>query len=354
MNDRSLEFLNRLLAIAGPSGQEAAAAQLWHDEAASFADHAQLDLYTSAQAVLEGGPLRVLLAGHIDEIGIVVTYIDEQGYLACSAVGTWDAQVLVGQRVRLLGRAGDVIGLVGKKPVHLLNEQERGRGSSIDELWIDIGAQNRAEAQERLRVGDLGVIDAPGCEFPNGRIVARSIDNRIGAFVILEALRLLARDRPPVTVAAVATSQEEITLIGATTSAFNFQPHVALAVDVTFTSDTPGSDCRQLGDVKLGGGPVLMRGGINHPLVFDLLVEAAEEAQIPYAVQVTPRYTYTDADAIHGSRGGVATATVLIPSRYMHSPNAMVALADVEQTIRLIEAFVRRLHAETGRFPHLR
>jgi endoglucanase len=210
-------------------------------------------------------------------------------------------------------------------------------------MWIDIGADSRDEALERVRVGSVGVIDAPVYELPHGRIVSRSLDNRIGAFTVLEALRLLSEDRPAASVAAVATAQEEITFAGAATAAFHFDPQVAIAVDVTFATDHPESDKHQHGDVKLGGGPVLSRGSANSPLVYTRLVKVAEEAGIAYSVQINPRYTGTDADAIHKSRGGVATGVVSIPNRYMHSPNEMIALADVEAAARLIAAFVRSI-----------
>ena len=351
MNAHSLDFLKRLLSTPGPSGDEAAAARVWRDEAGAFADRVWGDVRGSAFAVLEGGAPRVLLAGHVDEIGIMVSYIDDDGYLSFSGVGGWDSQVLVGQRVRLIGKQGDVIGVIGKKPIHLMKSEEREKASKIEDLWIDIGAQSRAEAQERLRVGCVGVIDAPVYEFPNGRIVSRSIDDRIGAFTVLEALRLLSQDRPKATVAAVATCQEEITFAGAYTAAFSFEPQVAIAVDVTFATDHPGMDKKQNGDVKLGGGPVLSRGSANSPVVFDMLAAIAEREGIPYSVQIAPRYTGTDADAIHVSRGGVAAGVVSIPNRYMHSPNEMIELVDVENAAKLIAAFVRSLTPETDFVP---
>jgi endoglucanase len=351
MNDHSLEFLKRLLSTPGPSGDEAAPARVWREEAATFADSVRADVSGSAFAVLEGGAPRVLLAGHVDEIGLMISYIDDDGFLSFHGIGGWDSQVLVGQRVRLLGRQGELIGVVGKKPIHLMKSEEREKVSKIDDLWIDIGASSRAEAQERVRIGSVGVIDAPIYDFPNGRVVSRSIDDRIGAFTVLEALRLLAQDRPQATVAAVATSQEEITFAGATTAAFSFEPHVAIAVDVTFATDHPGADKKQHGDVKLGGGPVLSRGSANSPVVFDMLLDIAEREAIPYSVQISPRYTGTDADAIHISRGGVATGVISIPNRYMHSPNEMIELADVENAARLIAAFVRSLTPESDFVP---
>jgi putative aminopeptidase FrvX len=351
MDDQSLAFLKRLLATPGPSGDEAAAARVWREEAGSFADRVWSDVRGSAFAIVEGGTPRVLLAGHIDEIGLMISYIDDDGYLSFAGVGGWDPQVLVGQRVRILGRHGELVGVIGKKPIHLMQGDERERASKLEDLWIDIGARSRAEAEERLRVGAVAVIDAPIYEFANGRLVSRAIDNRIGAFTVLEALRLLARDRPQATVAAVATSQEEITFAGAYTAAFSLEPQVAIAVDVTFATDHPNSNKKQWGDVKLGGGPVLSRGAANSPVVYDMLLEIAEREGIPYSVQITPRYTGTDADVIHLSRGGVATAVISIPNRYMHSPNEMIELDDVENAAKLIAAFVRSITAETDFVP---
>lgn len=343
MEASRVAFLKQLLSTPGPSGDEAAAARVWREEAGRFADSVRADVAGNSFAALEGDGPRVLLAGHIDEIGLMVTYIDEAGYLFFGPIGGWDAQVLVGQRVRLLGVAGDVIGVIGKKPIHQLKPEERSQASTIEGMWIDIGAAGREEASALVRVGSVGVIDAPVYELPNGRIVSRSLDNRAGAFVVLEALRLLSHGRPRASVAAVATTQEEITFLGASSSAFSFDPQVAIAVDVTFATDHPETSKQQWGDVKLGGGPVLSRGSANSPLVFRRLQETAEAEGIAYSLQMSPRYTGTDADAIHKSRAGVATGVVSVPNRYMHSPNEMCALSDLEAAARLIAAFVRSI-----------
>jgi endoglucanase len=345
MDESRLAFLRRLLSTPGPSGDEAAAARVWREEARTFADSVRADVAGNSFALLEGGSPRLLLAGHIDEIGLMVSHIDDQGFLFFAAVGGWDSQVLVGQRVRLLGKNSEVVGVIGKKPIHLIKPDERSKASTIEQMWIDIGVTSRAEALEHVRVGSVGVIDAPLYELPNRRLVSRSLDDRIGAYVVLEALRLLSADRPTATVAAVATTQEEITFGGATTAAYSFEPQVAIAVDVTFATDHPDSEQRQWGDVKLGGGPALSRGSANSPLVYERLIAVAEAEQIPYSVQISPRYTGTDADAIFLSRGGVATGVVSVPNRYMHSPNEMVHLDDVANAARLIAAFVRSLRS---------
>ncbi len=351
MKKHSFNFLKQLLSTPGPSGDEAAVSRIWRDEAQSFADEVQADMRGNSFAVLNGGSPRVLLAGHIDEIGVMISYIDDDGFLFFSGVGGWDVQVLVGQRVCLLGRQANVIGVIGKKPIHLQEEEDRKKPSKIKDLWIDIGAKNRKEAEEMVRIGTVGVLDASVQELPNGRLISRALDDRIGAFAVLETLRLLQQHRPKATVAAVATCQEEITMAGAKTSAFSFDPQVAIAVDVTFTTDHPDSNKKQDGDVKLGGGPVLSRGAANSPVVFDMLLDIAECEKIPYTVQISPRRTGTDADAIHTSRAGVATAVVSIPCRYLHTPNEMIELADVDHAAQLISRFVKSLSEDTDLIP---
>jgi endoglucanase len=294
-----------------------------------------------------------MLAGHIDEIGVMVTHIDDEGYLSFDTIGGWDHQVFVGQRVRLLGREGPVTGVVGKKAIHIMDKGDREKVSKVEDLWIDVGAANRAEAERRLRIGDPGVLAAGVLEFPNGRLVSRSIDNRIGAFVVLEALRLLAGTRPAASVSAVATTREEIAAGGggARSSAVALEPDVAIVVDVTHATDYPGVDKRRHGDYRLGGGPVLSRGASVSELVFELLATTAEAEGIPYSIEAASRDTHTDAEAIFNAHRGVATALVSVPNRYMHSPNEMVALEDLDRTARLLAAFARRLTPDTDFVP---
>ena len=352
MHPERVQFLKNLLSAPGPSSEEALPARVWREEAKSFADAVWADVRGNSFAELKGSGPRVLLAGHIDEIGFMVSSIDGEGYLYFSPIGGWDPQVLVGQRVILLGTEGEVIGVIGKKPIHLMKGDERERASRIDGMWIDIGANSREEAEERVSIGTVGVIDAPVHEFPHGRIVSRALDNRIGAFTVLEALRLLSQDRPSASVAAVATTQEEIgNFSGALTAAFSYEADVAIAVDVTFATDHPESDKRQYGDVKLGGGPVLSRGSANSPLAYQRLVDLARKHAIPFSVQITPRYTGTDADGIYAARKGVATAVISIPNRYMHSPNEMIDLADVRYAAQLIAEFVRSIQSVSEFIP---
>ena len=355
MTPESLAFLKSLLDIPGPSSFEAAPARVWRKEAQSFADEVRADVGGNSYATVNpGGRPRVMLAGHIDEIGVMVTHIDDDGFLSFDTIGGWDHQVFVGQRVRLLGRGGPVTGVVGKKAIHLMDKDDREKVSKVEDLWIDIGAANRAEAEGQLRIGDPGVLAAGVLEFPNGRLVSRSIDNRIGAFVVLEAVRMLAGGGPPAAaVSAVATTREEIAATGggARSSAVALEADAAIVVDVTHATDYPGVDKRRHGDYRLGGGPVLSRGASVSEVVFELLAATAEGEGISYTIEAASRDTHTDAEAIFNAHRGVATALVSVPNRYMHSPNEMVALEDLDRTARLLAAFVRRLTPDTDFVP---
>jgi endoglucanase len=343
----TLGFLKRLLDTAGPSGFEQAPARVWREEVQGFADDVQTDVHgNSIGALNPKGKPRLMLAGHIDEIGLQITHIDDEGFLYFNGIGGWDPQVLVGQRVLLIGRRGPVRGVIGKKAVHQLKKEELDKVSKATDLWIDVGASSRGEASERVRVGDAGVLDTAVQEFPNGRIVSRSIDNRIGAYVVAEALRRLAKDRPKhAAVFAVATTREEIAWQGggARTSASGLDPQVALVVDVTHATDYPGADKKQSGDHRLGGGLVLSRGSSVSPVVFEQLVTCAEREKIPYTIQAAPHDTGTDADAIYNALRGIPTGLVSVPNRYMHSPNEMVALEDLDRAAQLLAAFARQL-----------
>lgn len=350
LNEQSLAFLKRLLDTPGPSGFESAPARVWRDEARQFAQVRGDVSGNSIAEVNPGGSPTIMLAGHIDEIGLIVTYVDDDGFVYIAPIGGWDPQVLVGQRVRFAGREGEVQGVVGKKPIHLMKPDEREKASKFTDLWVDIGAASRAEAEARLRVGDAGVLDAPLLELTNDRIVSRAIDDRIGAFVVLEALRRYAEQPGAARVVAVATTQEEIAYRhggGALVSASGIGPQMALVVDVTFSTDHPGLEKKELGDHKLGGGPVLTRGSVISPVVFDILERSAAAHGIPYTVQAAGRDTSTDADAIHVAREGVATGLVSVPNRYMHSPNEMVSLRDLDAAATLLAESCRAVTAQT-------
>ena len=349
LNSSSIAFLKQLLDTPGPSGYEAAVGRIWREEASRFTPHVSTDVAGNCMAeVNPGGSPTIMLDGHLDEIGLIVQYIDDDGFIYVSPIGGWDPQVLVGQRIRFLGRGGDVVGVVGKKPIHLMKNSDRESASKMTDLWVDVGAANRAEVEERLAIGDAGVIDSKTVDFPNSRVVSRSIDNRIGAFVVLEALRRYAENPGPARVVAAATVQEEIAWHGggALVCAHCINPQMAIVVDVTFATDHPNLEKKELGEHKMGSGPVVSRGALISPVVFDLIRETARTKNIPHSVHAVGRDTSTNADAIHIAREGVATALVAVPNRYMHSPNEMVDVKDLEATARLIAAFCRDLKSD--------
>lgn len=350
LSQSSIAFLKRLLDSPGPSGFETAAARAWRAEAQTFADAVRSDVAGNSFAeVNPGGSPTIMLDGHIDEIGLIVQYVDDDGYVYIAPIGGWDPEVLVGQRIRFLAGDGRVVGVVGKKPIHLMKSADREKASKLTDLWVDIGAAGRAEAERLVAVGDAAVIDSHTVDFPNDRIVSRSIDDRIGAFTVLEALRRYKERPGKARVVAAATTQEEIAWHGggALVAANAVKPQMAIAVDVTFATDHPGLEKKEIGEHKLGSGPVLVRGALVSPVVFDLLRETATAAKIPFTVHAEGRSTGTNADAIHLAREGVATGLVSIPNRYMHSPNEMVSLVDVDHTASLIAEACRGVDDRT-------
>ena len=347
MREESYVFLKKLLSTPGPSGNEGAAAKVWREEAEKFAEIRGDRMGNSFATLNAGGSPKVMLSGHIDEIGIMITHIDDQGFLRFTGVGGWDPQVLVGQRVLVQTGDGEVPGVIGKKAIHLMEAEERKKVSEIKNLWIDIGAKEGDEAKGMVRVGDVGVLDQELFELPNGRVASRSLDNRMGAFVVLEALRLLSEeDGIAPEVVAVASVQEEIGLYGARGAAFGLDPDAAIAVDVTHATDTPGVSKNEHGDHALGSGPVIERASNLSPVVSEGLISAAEEAGIAYTLEADSRSTGTDADAIQFTRAGIATGLVSCPNRYMHSPNEIVDLEDLEGCARLISTYVKALDAD--------
>ncbi len=346
------DVLRKLLTAAGPSGYETAPAAVFDEAGRAFTDDVSIDAMGSVVARVKGtsdGAPFVAVVGHIDEIGLIVTHIDDNGFLRFIGVGGWDPQVLIGQRVELLTRNGPVPGVAGRKPIHLLRDEDRKKVPELRDLHIDIGAKDGDEARAAVRIGDVAVIAAEPLELRGERVISRSMDNRLGAFIALEAARLVAEaGGAPGDVAAVGVVQEEITFAGARTSAHGLRPDVAIVVDVTHETSAPGVDINELGKHEFGSGPVLERGSILHPAVFELLYETAEREGIAFTVQASAGRTGTDADAIHLTRAGVPTGGVSIALRYMHSPVEMVQLSDIDACARLIAAFAQSLSAETA------
>jgi len=295
-----------------------------------------------------GGPT-LAVVGHIDEIGLHVSHIDDDGYLRFGEVGGWDPIVLVGQRVMVSTRNAPVPGVIGRKPIHLLKDEDRKQVPKLKDLHIDVGVKDADEARELIRIGDVAVIDAAPLQLPHGRVVSRALDNRVGCYVAAEAARLVAAaGGAPGDVIALAVVQEETTFAGARTSAFAHEPGVAIVVDLTFATDQPGVELGPITKHTLESGAVIARGTTLHPLVFELLHEAGEAEGIPFTVESLGRGTGTDADAIHLSRSGVPTGLVSVPCRYMHSPVEMVSLQDIDAAARLIAAFAQRLKPDVS------
>lgn len=347
MRDEQLTFLRRLIAEIGPSGFEGDVGRVWREEAARFADEVTHDVVGNSYAWLrgpEGSPI-IAIESHIDEIGLQVTHIDEQGFLWVGAVGGWDATVLVGQRIRFKGTDGEVVGVVGRKATHLMSSSDREKAPELKSLWVDIGASTRADARMRLRVGDFGVVDAPWIALTGDLVSSRGVDNRAGAWVALSALERLAAVRPAVTVVALAATREEISFAGAATGALATGAAAAIVIDVTHATDYPETDKRQNGDVKLGGGPVITRGASLSPVVTGGLIDAAEAAGLTYTLDAAGSNTWTDAEGMVKGGRGVACGLVSIPLRYMHSPNETISLNDLDACAEVIVTYVTSLPA---------
>lgn len=354
MEKERIEFLRQYMETACPSGFEEGASRVWRKEADRFADRTWVDAHGNSFALVnEGGSPRVMLAGHADEIGLMITYIDDKGYLSFTGIGGWDPQVLPGQRVQIQGKDGAVLGVIGRKPIHLLKDDERKKVVKLEDLWIDIGAKDKEEAASLVEIGDPAVLDYSFAKLRHELVVARGFDDRVGAFVVLEAARLLVEMNPKAAIYAVATVQEEVGLRGARTSAFGIEPQVGIAVDVGFATDTPGMEPekKKVGEVTMGKGPIIARGPNINPALFKLFVETAKEKDIPYQLEGAPRGTGTDANAIQLTRAGVATGLISVPNRYMHSPCEVVHLGDLENIAKLIAYTVAKIDGTTNFIP---
>ena len=342
MESKAHEFLKALLLAPSPAGYEQPVQAVVREYVKEFADEVKTDVHGN---VIVGrniaAPTRVLLAGHCDQIGLVVTYIDDNGFIYTLPVGGWDPQQLIGQRMTIWTKAGPVAGVIARKPIHLLNTDERGKVVKLEEMWIDIGATDKADAASVVRIGDPVTFELGYQEMRNGLANAPGMDNITGVWVVIEALRRAGSLN--VAAYAVSTVQEEIGLRGAQTSTFGVDPLIGIAVDVTHATDCPTIDKRQEGEVKLGGGPVIERGPNVNPHLFDRLVETAVAAEMPHQIVAHNRGTGTDANAIQLVRAGVVTGLISIPNRYMHSRVETIALKDIDQAADLLAAFLTGL-----------
>lgn len=345
------ELLDTLLRLSGPSGNEARPAQAWRQWCEAHAGAVGVDLNGSSWARLHGaaGAPTLAVVGHIDEIGIRVTHIESGGLLCLGDIGGWDPCNLVGQRVVLDTADGPLRGVIGRKAIHLIDPDDRGKAPKLTELRIDVGADDEQEASSLVRVGDTGVIESEPVLLRGDRLVSRALDNRVGCYVAARTLELLASEGgSPGDLLALAVVQEEIGLNGARTSAHRHRPDLAIVVDVTHESGAPGNELGSDTKHEFGSGPVIERSPTLNPKLFELIYETAVSSSIPFTLASSGRGTGTDADVFHLSRDGIPTALLSVPLRYMHSPVEMVDLRDVEHTAQLIAAFARRLTADSS------
>lgn len=352
MDAPSLDFLKQLLNSPGPSGYEARIQQVVQNFAQPFAAEIQTDWHGNLMAAVNpSGSPRIMLAGHCDQIGLLVQHIDEMGFVRVSPIGGWDMQMLIGQRLVVWTKDGPVPGVIARKAIHLLTEEERKKVPKIQELWLDIGAGSEAEAREAVHIGDPVTLELGFHPLRNDLASAAGMDDRVGVWVVFEALRLIQEANPKAAVYAVSTVQEEIGLRGAKTSAFTIDPQVGIAVDVTHATDCPGIDQNQFGRVELGKGPVVFRGPNVNPVIFESLSGLSQEHEIPMQVNGISRAASNDGNALQINRGGVATGIIGIPNRYMHSPVEVVSLKDLENASRLIAQFCLSLDSQSDLTP---
>jgi len=340
----SLDFLKKLLETPSPSGYENAIQQVVRDYAANFADEIKTDAHGSvAMCVNPGASIRLMYAGHCDQIGLLVTQIDETGFIYAQPIGGWDPQQLVGQRVVIWTDAGPVYGVMSRKAIHLQTQDERKQVPEIKDLWIDIGAQDAEDAASAVKIGDSVTLQLGFQQMRGTRANAPAMDDKTGLWVVIEAARRAASRGIDCSLYAVSTVQEEIGLRGARTSAFGIDPHVGIAVDVCHSTDCPNIDKRERGEIKLGGGPVIFRGpNMNHG-VTGRLFDVAKSSNIDHQVAALGRAVPNDANALQINRGGVATGLVGLPLRYMHSGVETVDLEDIDAAANLLADFACKL-----------
>lgn len=356
MRSESMDFFRSIVNCPSPSGFEERAAELYRGYTKNFAHEVKTDVHGNVAAILNpGAPMKIMLAGHMDEIGFLVHYIDDSGMLYFSTIGGHDSAIIVGQRVWVHGKE-KLAGVIGRKAIHLLEEDERKKKPEVKDMWIDIGASSKEEAASLVALGDPITYQWEFQTLLGDRAAGRGFDNKMGSFIVAEALRLLAEEGgldPNVGVYAVATVQEEIGLRGARTSAFWIEAQSGLAVDVNHAIDYPGMSKPRHGQLDVGKGPSVMRGANANPIVFRMITDAATNAGIPFQVDVTAGGTGTDGNAMQLNRGGMAVGIVGVPLRYMHTPCELLSVTDVENCARLMAAYCRHVKPDTDFTPRL-
>jgi endoglucanase len=356
MRPESLEFLKAIVNAPSPSGYEERAARIYREYTKAFADEQRTDSHGNVFAILHPkAETRIMLSGHMDEIGFIVKYVNDDGLIYFTKVGGHDTMIAVGQHVWIHGKTR-VAGVIGRKPIHQLTSDERNKVPEFSDLWIDVGATSKAEVMEQISLGDPITYMAEFRQLMGDRAAARGFDNKVGAFVVAEALRLLKEDgglHADVGVYATGTVQEEVGLRGATTASFEINAKSGIAVDVSFATDYPNVAKEKWGDSKIGNGPLVTRGPNINPIVFHMLSQAAAEDNIPFQPEVEGGGSGTDAEAMQISRGGMATGLLGVPLRYMHTPCELLSLTDAENCAKLMAAYCRRVTPETDFTPRV-
>lgn len=344
MNEKNKKYLFDLLAVPSPSGYEAPAQAITKAFLAGVCDEIKGDVNGNLIAFKKGsGKKKIMIVGHADEIGFIVSYIDESGFVYVKTLGGFDVNLLPGLRVDIHHDKQIVRGIIGKKPIHMMRGSDDNPKLKIEDLWIDIGAKDKQDALSKVAIGDIITYSSQIEQLSDDLIVSKATDNKVGVYVAAAVMQELAKKKIKANYYAVASVGEETTMKGAGTSAYLIQPDIAIAVDVTFTSDIPGADKRVFGEVGLGKGPTLTLGAALHPAVNDKLIELAKKHDIPLQIEISPSRTGTDADAIHALRTGTATAVIGIPNRYMHSPNEVISLGDLDKAVSLLTEFVKSI-----------
>ena len=342
MRKESLAFLKTLVNTPSPPGHEMRGQRVWLDYLKPFAGETFSDAYGNCVAVLnKGGSPRLMLAGHADEIAMAANYVNDEGFIYVRKLGGIDAAITKAQRVVIHTRNGPVKGVVGNVAPHLTKADKERKVPQIHDLFIDIGVSGRKEAEKLVRVGDPITLEDEFGLLRNDLAIARAFDNRIGTFAVAEALRLLHDSKRNLNaeVCAVSNIMEETGLLGARQIAYSLKPDVALVVDVTHATDYPTVNKRQHGDVKIGKGPTLTHGGCNHPEVIARIASIAKQQKIDLQHEAMSATSGTDADVIFWTRGGIASALISLPNRYMHSPVELVSLKDLEKIPQLLAGF---------------
>jgi len=343
-NAKNLKFLKDLVSAPSPSGFEGPAQKVVRDYLKPVADKITIDRNGNLIALKKGsGKLKVMVVGHADEIGLIVNHIDEQGYIYVKSLGGFDVNLLPGLRLDIHHQGKVVRGIIGKKPIHMMRGSDESPKLKMEDLWIDIGVSSKEEALKKVAIGDVIIYHSEFEQLSDDLIVSKATDNKVGVYVAAVVMQELVKKQITASYYAVSSVGEETTMRGARTSAWQIEPDIALVVDVTFTSDIPGTDKRVIGDISLGKGPTLSIGAALHPAVHKRLLEIAKKHELPIQMEIAPGRTGTDADAIHDLKSGAATAVIGIPNRYMHSPNEVISLKDLDTAVKLITEFVLSL-----------